>query len=102
MKKYIKVMADYYSTGLWNSRGTSVDPKQIPIPFWLTEELDDWCLRYDLTGMSCDFDVDSFNRVGYSIAVKIKQALPDWKVLYFDEVSHLTEKNVINCIKEIN
>ena len=85
-EKYVKLMADYCSDGVWNSDGASISIDSLSIPFWLKSMILDWQAVYDVQSFENEnFDIDSFSKDGYALAVKLKQNLPDFTVEYFDE-----------------
>lgn len=95
MEKYVKLMADYCSSGIWNKLGQSLDLDSIPLSNRLKTEITVWVEYYDkfspdhLPEESVDlknaFDYKSFSLVGLVLADKIKQELPGWTVVYFDD-----------------
>jgi hypothetical protein len=91
MKKYVCLMADFCSSGVWNEDGVSMCISEVPMHFWLKQMIDDWQAWYDREAGSTDFDVTTFSKHGYALAVKLKQNLPDWTVVYFDEAAFLRD-----------
>lgn len=93
MKKYIKLMAEYCSSGLWDENGFCLDIDSLPIHFWLKRMIGDWQAEYDRLSFStvegipygANFDIESFSKRGYALAIKLKQNLPDWEIEYYDE-----------------
>lgn len=86
MRKYVKLMADYCSSGVWDENGTNVDIDTIPMHYWLKSLIEQWQAWYDREGMEEDkFDVKAFTKQGFALAMKLKQNLPDWEVWYFSE-----------------
>lgn len=88
--RWVKVMADYSSSGLWNSNGANADVDFVPMSAALRARLDAWCLWYEknedyLGTPDSDFDYVSFCAEGLAVAKAIKAELPDWTVVYFDE-----------------
>ncbi len=94
--KYVKVMCDYLSTGVWDKNDRSMSVDDLPITFWLKQMLKDWQVMYDTQDIVeqvingeytvvSHLDIVDFSKIGYAIAVKIKQQLPDYEVFYFDE-----------------
>lgn len=88
MSNYVKLMADYCASGVWNREGVNVDIDSIPLPYWLKQMITDWVALYDRESFDDkNFDYAKFSKDGYALAVKMKQNLPaDWEVFYFDEV----------------
>ena len=93
MRKYLKLMADYCSSGLWDECGSNLEMDDLPIHFWLKRMINDWQAEYDCLAFSTDesvpfgpnFDIESFSKRGYALAVKLKQNLPDWEIEYCRE-----------------
>lgn len=94
--KYVKVMCDYLSTGVWDKDGRSMSVCDLPITFWLKQMLEEWQAMYDTQDIveqvingeyicTSHLDIVEFLKMGYAIAVKIKRQLPDYEVFYFDE-----------------
>lgn len=101
MEKYLKLMADYCSSGFWNSEGCNLHESEVPVHYWLKQMVDDWQALYDAHSLDDDFDVKAFSKQGYALAVKIKQNLPDWDIVYFDEAASFYNKPRSECLKEI-
>ena len=86
MNKYVRLMADFCSSAVWDENGTNIDIDDVPMHFWLKSMITQWQAWYDREGFDEDtFDVKTFSKHGYALAVKLKQNLPDWTVIYFDE-----------------
>ena len=97
--KWVRVMGDYCTTGIWHWEGYEMDPDDLPVSADLKARLANWASRY----LSCidswrEGEPDDFSRIqehdrllrinsdeGLAIAREIKAALPDWTVVYFDE-----------------
>lgn len=87
---WVKVMADYSSCGLWDSRGVHSDDSELPVSDELKARLRQWCDWYErnddyLPEPTTQFDYTAFAAEGLLIAKAIKAELPDWTVMYFDE-----------------
>jgi hypothetical protein len=88
--RWVKVMADYSSTGLWDSNGANAEEDFVPMSAALKARLHAWCLWYEKNEDYLDtpesiFDYVSFSAEGLAVAKAIKAELPDWTVVYFDE-----------------
>lgn len=97
--KWVRVMGDYGSSGIWHWEGYEMDPDDLPVPDDLKAKLADWALRYfSWTDSWHDGASDNFARIqdddrelriysdeGLAIARAIKGALQEWTVVYFDE-----------------
>ena len=86
-------MADYSSSGVWKRGGENVALSEFPLSERLQKEIIDWCDYYEINDDWKEpenrsqplFDLKSFSIVGLSIAKKMKEELPDYQVMYFDE-----------------
>lgn len=93
-KKVINVMAEYSATPLWHGNGQNYsrdEIEQLDLPYWLKKQLYAWSYMYETNDSYLDtpkenFDMKYFNDMGFAIANKVKFYLPDYKVLYFDEI----------------
>lgn len=91
--KWIRVMADNSSTGLWHRNGANVETSYLPVSAHLLKRLDAWCRWYERNEdylpeaeRKSAFDYQGFAAEGLLIARAIKTELPDWTVIYFDEM----------------
>ena len=101
MSKYIRLMADFCSDAVWDENGASVDINSLPIHHWLKNMIDDWQAWYDREGFDDNFDLDLFGKHGFALAVKLKQNLPDWTIMYFNESKIQEGKSRSEALKEI-
>jgi len=93
MDKYLRVMADYSSTGLWNKDGSNVDVGDYALSPETVKALSDWCDLYETNDDYLEesdrkhpmFDLQAFSAQGLDVAKAIKRDLPDYNVIYFDE-----------------
>lgn len=93
-RKYVKVMADYCSTGLWNKDGINMDVAFYTLSPPTVNALRDWCLWYEKNDdympegqrKRPPFDIEAFATEGLRVAKMIKADLPDYTVMYFDEL----------------
>ena len=89
--KFLKVMADYSSTGLWDQDGINVsldnynlsESTRLALDLWVNwyEENDDWKSESERKG----FGLIKFSELGLRVAQAIKKDLPDFEIVYFDE-----------------
>lgn len=89
---YVKVMADYLSTGLWNQYGTNVDVDVYNLSPEIVHRLAKWQARFDKECLIEDegaFDYDSFSKEGELIARHIKAMHPSWTVMYYNEAQFI-------------
>lgn len=98
MEKYIRVMADYCSAGLWGYDGIMVEAIDLDLPNTIAKRLDAWQRWHDRDNQdyleesvrSKEFDTMTFSLEGLRIAQAIKAYLgDDWTVIYFDEEKSL-------------
>lgn len=100
MEKYVRVMADHMSSGLWGNQGMMLEPGVVTLTPQLEVRLAAWVSNYNKNCKdylsnavdSDEFDWDKHSADGLAIAKAIKAELPDWKVVYFDEAK-LTYEN---------
>lgn len=93
MIKYVRVMADYCSTGLWDENGVNACVEGYNLSPETINALAAWCHEYELNDDYLPFidrkvpafDVKAFSERGLEVAKMIKRDLTDWKVIYFDE-----------------
>lgn len=120
-EKWVRVMFDYSSSGLWEKSGCMMDEDDLPVTPELKERLKAWVSTYDKHSWeaqsmsqdiadSIDFSDEAFTRLdeldklckedfkeGVLIAVDIKAQLPDWTVKIFNHGSlDLPEDNNFN------
>lgn len=91
---YLRLMADYSSSGMWDKEGVMVDINEIPISNELKHHIQAWVAWYDTYSNTYDedndktqhyFDAEIFAAHGLQLAKMLKQELPSWKIIYFDE-----------------
>ena len=88
MDRFVKLMPDFCSEGVWNREGVHMSLDELPIHYWLKCMIREWIAEYDRGYSAMDddtFDMEKVAKHGYALAVKLKQNLPDWTVMYFDE-----------------
>src|SRR6185312_8878778 len=90
-EKWVRVMADYSSDGLWHKDGCTAAAEDLPISAPLQARLRAWCDWYEQNTdyLPADerkpFDTPAFAAEGREIARAIKAELPEWTVIYLDE-----------------
>lgn len=95
---YVKLMADYCSSGLWNKAGANMDPSEVPLSEALKDRIELWCGWYEKNPGYLEpkekakgypeyfFDIAAFSREGRLIAKEIRKELPaSWTVEYCNE-----------------
>lgn len=108
---YVRVMADYCSTGLWNENGENVDVDDYALSTSTIKALKEWCHLYEhnddwkpfIDRKIPAFDIKSFSEKGLEIAKMVKLDLPQFKVVYFDEYAFLQHKDSLEMYEyEVN
>ena len=102
MDKYVKLMPDFMSEGVWDREGTHMSLDDLPIHYWLKVMIYEWIAQYDSWSDDDSFDMEWFAKQGYALAIKLKQNLPDWTVIYFDEAKMFGNNNRDEYVYEIN
>lgn len=83
--RFLRVMCDYSAHGLWTARG-AVHPADLRLPAALVARLAEWQAGYErLIDTHATTGWDSHAAEGLQIAIAVKQALPGWQVIYFDD-----------------
>lgn len=96
--KWVRVMCDYRCDGIWDHEGLSRSVEELPISDALKGRLLAWQAWFDILD---DQDTESqtavplatwqnFVAAGLDIARNLKRELPDWTVVYFDEIERRT------------
>ena len=107
-EKWVRVMFDYSSSGLWEESGCMMEPSDLPVTQELKSKINSWVNLYDKhewesesINMKYDgeteFSDDDKNRLneldilceedfkkGILLAIEIKAQLPDWTVKVFN------------------
>ena len=86
--KWVRIMADYSADPLWGPDGTMRYLDDLPVTQELRQRLRDWegvFDRHDEFTPSAPFDTAGFSKTGRELACEVKQQLPDWTVVYYDE-----------------
>jgi hypothetical protein len=84
--RWVRVMADYGSAGLWDHDGAPLNPNRLPLSPKLRERLARWCVRFQRS-FEREIDLDTFAAEGRAIARAVKTELPDWSIVYFDDAA---------------
>ena len=105
MEKYLRVMADYSSTGLWNKDGINVEVDGLGLSDTTLHNLREWTGWYENNDdylpeehrSDPRFDLRGFSARGLEVAKLIKSELQDWKIVYFDEFKMVTMLDAKSC-----
>jgi hypothetical protein len=94
LEKWIRLMADHSSTGIWLRDGTMAEPDELPMSSHLRARIETWSGWYESNQSylfpherTIAFDYKSYSLEGLAIARAIKAELPDWTVVYFEEAA---------------
>lgn len=94
--RWVRIMSEFSAEGVWDRDGRCCPDDELPISSGLRERLRAWQRRFDQwyprpwsePGEFPPFDIRDFSREGLEIAKAVKEELPDWTVIYFDEMRH--------------
>ena len=85
--KYVKIQADYFSTGIWNANGDNVEVGQATSNPELNERISAWQAEFDkndpFTPMTNEEIVIHMNE-GLEIGKLLKEEHPTWHVALFN------------------
>jgi hypothetical protein len=88
-EKWVRIMADFCAEAVWDKDGKSDSLDSLPVSaelrFMLAAWQDYFDENFDHNDSESSSMVDEFSRDGLALAKKVKQELPDWTVVYFDE-----------------
>lgn len=94
LSKCVKLMAEYHCTGLCDANGRSVSLWQLPISYELTTDISNWAEYLDRYSAGSTFhytfdyfDIEQFRKIGSKLANRLQSELPDWSVVYFNDVT---------------
>ena len=103
--KWVRVMFDYSSSGLWHEDLIMMSPEELPVTVDLSERIKKWVAIYDKHSWEEDvlsqklntnkesksklaqlqaLCIEHFN-TGVMLAVEIKKQLPDWTVMVYND-----------------
>ncbi len=90
-ERWVRIKADHgLGCCVWHKNGGGSPACSLPIPPELVARMDRWQNDFETIWGSDDgatplTDIGAFCAEGRAIAQAVKQTLPDWTVLYFDE-----------------
>jgi hypothetical protein len=94
-QKWIRLMADHSSTGIWLSDGLMAEPDELPVSLALHARIETRCGWYEQNQSylfshekTREVNYGPFSQEGLNIAQAIKAELPEWTVIYFDEAAY--------------
>ncbi|WP_146604540.1 hypothetical protein [Rhodoplanes roseus] len=93
------MMCDYRCDGIWDHEGLSRSVDELPISGTLKDRLLAWQAWFDvLDDQAAEEQTavplatwQAFVAAGLAVARDLKRELPDWTVLYFDEIERRTK-----------
>ncbi len=84
---FVKLMADYSSSGVWSKDGSMMDLEELPISQRLFDDIYKWTLWYEQSEFYLDvedrkrpFDLKGFNKQGANLHKRLQRELPGWTV----------------------
>jgi hypothetical protein len=86
LQRFVRLMADYTNTVLWDHDGAPLDPAKLPLSPRLRARLDRWRKRFQAS-FEREINFEVFAIEGRAIAWAMKSELPDWSIIYFDEAA---------------
>ena len=85
--KYIKIQADYFSTGIWNANGDNAEVEQATSDSELNQKISLWQAEFDkndpFTPMTDEELVIHMNE-GLKIGKLLKEEHPTWHIALFN------------------
>ena len=89
---FVKLMADYSSSGVWEKGGSMMELEDLPISKKLSDEIVRWTNWYENSQFylgpedrTRSFDLKGFNKQGANIAKKLAMELPGWQIVFRPE-----------------
>jgi hypothetical protein len=88
--RWVRIMCDYEASGVWSKDGMPSDIDGLPVAMDLRTQITDWQRLYaskDSSLLVHDWvHWRTFRDTGLALAVQVKWQLPDWTVVYHDEL----------------
>jgi hypothetical protein len=89
---YVRIMVDYSCEPCWSCRGGDSPLEALPVSPALRTALRAWADAYETTvGWPDDgvtvFDIEAFSRQGLMLARRVKDELPHWTVIFWDDAA---------------
>lgn len=99
-EKWLRVMCDNLSMVLWTADGCEISPEVFGFAPAVIERMDGWQKRYDTyfpedpdVPKWTDQDWHAFSQERLEIAILVKKHLPDWTIVYHDELRIMVERS---------
>src|SRR5687767_10881130 len=83
-ERFVRIMCDYTAEGVWHKDGLGA-AAELPVDATLIERILRWQAWFETALYDDNFDDSAFAAEGLAIAKAVKDALPDWTVVYFDQ-----------------
>lgn len=84
--KWVRVMCDFSASGIWTKSGSSASLNDLPVDNETAFMLGVWQSWFEQRHSEDPIpSLDRFVSYGWRIVWDIKEQLPDWTVVYFDE-----------------
>lgn len=81
---WVRLMCYFGTDGVWNSDDEKADPAPVLLSPGLKSEIVAWKHSLDRVDTFGPGDVETFQNRALNIARRIKEEMPDWKVVYID------------------
>jgi hypothetical protein len=81
---WVRLMCFYGISGVWNSDDEKADVAGLALPPAVKAEIVAWKHSLDHVESVTPADIEAFSTRALNVARKIKEAAPDWKVVYID------------------
>lgn len=87
--KFVRIMPDHCSSGVWNIRGSNVDEEDLPVTPALITRIKEWQRVFDTTDWYTNSAerTETYREICYenlAIAVEVARQLPDWTVVIYN------------------
>lgn len=86
--KWVRVMADFCANGIWEKSGCAASLSDLPVHPDTIFTLGAWQHWHDARKHDVPIsNLEHFSALGRAIVWDIKRQLPDWTVIYHDEIT---------------
>lgn len=90
--KWVRIMCDVAADGVWQKDGCAADLEELPVSPETRALIDGWQLMYEALSGWGEVEMPNlragiFSDMGRAIAKRVKAELPDWTVVYYDELA---------------
>ena len=102
--RWVRIMCDSLAEGVWDIEGRGCTVEALPVPEPLRQQIltwqDDFDALEDLIFEGETVDWSQFAQTGLEIAREVKKALPDWTVIYHDQIKAQAQRGQPLCRDE--